>query len=153
MTRQACDRMPDVRAALSAGWWTDEVLEHALDCEACSPLWMTACLAERARVEMTRPVRLDADVVWWKARLHASRRGSRRALAPIIGAQVIALAGGAVALFPVITALRAMFTSEPLSSALMESLGSIAVLLFAFLLSVARSVMNRPSRSALRRAS
>ena len=143
MTRQPCDRMPDVRAALSAGRWKEDELEHALDCEACWPLCMTACLAERVRVEISRPVRLDADVVWWKAKLHASRRGSRRALAPIIGAQVIALAGGAVALFPVVTALRATFTSEPLSSASIESLGSIAVLLLAFLLSVARSGMDR----------
>jgi hypothetical protein len=131
--------MPDVRAALSAGRLTDEVLAHALDCEACSPLWMTACLAERVRVEVSRAVPLDADVVWWKAQLRASRRGSRRALAPVIGAQMIALAGGAVALFPVVAALRAMFTTEPLSSTSMESLGSIAVLLFAFLLSVTRS--------------
>jgi hypothetical protein len=143
MTCQPCDRMSDVRAALSAGQWTDDVLEHALDCEACSPLWMTACLAERGRLETSRPVLVDADVVWWKAQLYANRRGSRRALAPIIGAQVIALMGGAVALFPVVTAIRAMLNSEPLSSTSMESLGSIAVLLFAFLLSVARSAMDR----------
>jgi hypothetical protein len=136
MTPQSCDRMPDVRAALSAGQWADDLLAHALDCEACWPIWMTACLADGVRVEISRPLRLDADVVWWKAKLYASRRGSRRALAPIMGAQVIALAGGAVALFPVVTALRAMVTSEPLSSTSIESLGS--VLLFAFLLSVAR---------------
>jgi hypothetical protein len=135
--------MPHVRAALSAGRWTDDVLAHALDCEACWPLLMTTCLVERAREEMSHPVLLDADVLWWKAQLRASRRGSRRALAPIIGAQVIALGGGVVALFPVVTALRATFSSEPLSSASMESLGSVAVLLFAFLLSVATTGMDR----------
>jgi hypothetical protein len=143
MTRESCDRMPDVRAALSAGQWTNDVLEHALDCEACSPLWMTAYLTERGRVDMSHRVRPDADVVWWKAQLYASRRDARRARAAISGAQVIALAGGTVALFPVVTALRAVFNSESLSSTSIESLGSIAVLLFAFLVSVARRAMDR----------
>jgi hypothetical protein len=144
MTDQHCDRMPDTRTALSAGQWPDDVLEHALDCEACSSLWMTACLAERAHLDMSRRVRLDADAVWWKAQLYASRRDARRAGAAINGAQVIALAGGAVALVPIVTTLRAMLNSEPLSPTSMESLGSLAVLLFAFLLSVSRSGMDRP---------
>ena len=146
MTRERCDRMPDVRAALAAGQWTDEELDHALDCEVCSPRWMTACLVERLQVEMRSPLRLDADVVWWKAKLHASRRGSQRALAPLIGAQVIALGAGAVAVFPVVQALRAMFTSETLTSTSMEALASITVLLFAFLLSVATGMDRRDWR-------
>jgi len=135
--------MPDIRAALSAGQWPDDVLEHALDCEACSSLWMTACLAEGAHLDTSRRVRLDADVVWWKAQLYASRRDARRAGAAISGAKAIALAGGAVALVPIVTALRAMLNGELLSSTSMESLGSVAVLLFAFLLSVARTAMDR----------
>jgi hypothetical protein len=143
MTDRHCERMPDVRAALSGGQWPGDVMEHALDCEACSSLWMTACLLERAHLDMSRRVRLDADVVWWKARLHASRRDARRAGAAISGAQVMALAGGAVALVPIVSALRAMLNGEPLSSTSMELLGSLAVLLFAFLLSVARTAMDR----------
>ena len=142
MTDQHCDRMPDIRTALSTGHLPDEMLEHALDCEACSSLWITVCLAERAHQDMTRRVRLDADVVWWKAQLFAGRRDARRAGAAISGAQVMALGGGAVALFTIVTVLRAMLNSEPLSSTSMESLGSLAVLLFAFLLSVSRSGMH-----------
>jgi len=143
MTDQHCDWMPNIRAALSAGQWPDDVLQHALDCEACSPVWMTVCLAERAHQDMGRRVRLDADVVWWKAQLYAGRRDARRAGAAISVAQVVALAGGTVALFPIVTALRAMLNSQPLSSTSMESLGSLAVLFFAFLLSVSRSGMGR----------
>ena len=141
MPHQRCDRRSEVSVALSDGQWRNELLEHALDCEACSTLWITDCLAERARGEITRPLPLNADVLWWKAQLRASRVNSTRAIGPIIGAQAIAIAGGAVALFAVLAALRTMFNGQPLSSTSMQSLGTIAVLLFAFLLSITKGGM------------
>ena len=58
-----------------------------------------------------------------------------------------------MALFTIVTALRAMLNGEPLSSTSMESLGSLAVLLFAFLLSVSRggmggSALNRKTKDS-----
>jgi hypothetical protein len=130
---QGCDKTFEVRRAITSGSWTQPVLEHALNCEACSEVSVAAWLAEKARAEACCSIPANADLIWWKARLKANGRNSAGVLVPIAAAQLLALVGAILAVFVVASPVAA---DQSLKSFPLNSMLAVAVVLSALLLSL-----------------
>jgi hypothetical protein len=149
MQSKKCNKMSEVRGAIASGAWMSPVIDHALECEACSELWIAAWVMARAREEAGRPTPAIAAVIWWKARLDANRRHSLGVLAPIVVAQILTLVGAIVAL--IVTAANLVATAnQSTRSSPVKALLAVAMVLFAILLSLSTQRIcqyNRQRRS------
>lgn len=151
MQDRSCSQTTHVGAAMESGQWRPDILRHALDCEVCQDLWISACLCNYAEAEASRPLSANAEIVWWKGHLQHEHQRLKRPTVPIAAAQILAVLAGLVAVF-VVAAPRASGVADPLvlASTIVAGLEALVSLLIAALLMIHASRMGRMIRKLTR---
>ena len=103
MCNRICDHEEEVLDAVASGSLDgsrgDELRQHLSVCQECADLALVSGLLQRENELALQEVSLpSASFLWWKSKLRARRESEERAMQPVLVAEKIAMAAGAIAL-------------------------------------------------------